>query len=109
VGRLDWPTKLYLLEQAADAPLEQRKKIDIRYHELSAEGYFQQLSAAGVARCVVSDEEIDRAKRNPPSDTPAAKRGRYIREFSGGGDPLEVDWRELVIGSKPKRKVRLAE
>jgi hypothetical protein len=93
VGRIDWVTKQYLLDQvAADAPWEVRKKVDLRYHELSPEGYFSQLEAAGAAVRLLNDDEIEHAIRNPPADSPAAARGRYIREFAVGGAPLKVNW-----------------
>lgn len=93
VGRIDWVTKQYLLDQvASDAPWEVRKKIDLRYHELSPQGYFHQLDAAGAAAHLASDEQIAHAIRNPPADSPAAARGRYIREFAVGGAGLKVNW-----------------
>src|SRR5690606_7437407 len=82
VGVLDWVTKRHLLETAgADAPWEARKKIDIRYHELSAEGYYAQLQQAGWLEPLISEEELTRAMRMPPPDSPATVRGHYIREF----------------------------
>jgi proteasome accessory factor A len=97
VGRIDWVTKLFLLDRTASGFCETaRKKIDIRYHELSPDGYFQTLAAAGLHRRILFDEEIERAMRLPPPGTPATTRARLIREFSGPG--LRVGWKSLSNG-----------
>lgn len=108
VGAVDWITKQFLLDQAGgDAP--SRKKIDLRYHELSPQGYFARLKQTGMVAEVIGEEEIERATRMPPADTPAAARGHYIREFSGGTEALTVDWRHVVLGSgKARRTVQLS-
>ncbi len=110
-GSIDWVTKQSLLEQAGrDAPWEARKKIDLRYHELSPEGYFARLEQAGLAPRLVDDQEIEAAIRTPPGDSPASTRGRYIREFSRGLDGLKVNWEFVILGGDMRKKIiRLAE
>jgi proteasome accessory factor A len=103
VGRVDWVTKRALLEQcAAGAPWAVRKKIDLRYHELSPEGYFSRLCAAGVVRTVLSEAEIDAARRQPPPDSPATERGRLIRQNAAGGT-LKVTWDRVTFGAAGAR------
>lgn len=98
VGRVDWITKRLLLTECGEgASWAVRKKIDLRYHELSPDGYFQQLREAGLTTRVLSDAELDRARRNPPPDSPAVERGRYIREFAGS-KPVRVSWDAVRIG-----------
>jgi proteasome accessory factor A len=111
VGSLDWVTKWWLLTKAGDgAGWAARKKIDLRYHELSPEGYYFKLCQAGVCRRLLTDEEIELARRNPPSGTPASVRGRYIREFAGGPEPISANWQAVYIGSGRRAKiVRLAD
>jgi proteasome accessory factor A len=106
VGRLDWATKKFLLDEAGEnAPWESRKKIDLRYHELSGQGYFMQLAEAGHATKLVTADELDRAVRTPPPGTPASARGRYIREFAEGALPLRVNWSRIIIGRGLKAKI----
>jgi len=111
LGAVDWVTKKYLLEKAGTGlPWADRKKIDIRYHELTAQGYFELLRAAGLAPPVVDDEAVDRATRTPPPGTPATTRGHYIREFGAGDIPLSVNWKTITFGTGwRKRVIRLAE
>lgn len=106
VGRLDWVTKKFLLDEAgAGGSWEARKKIDLRYHELSADGYHAQLAAAGHVTRIVTADELDRAVRTPPPGTPASARGRYIREFAEGTLPFRVNWSSIIIGRGLKAKI----
>jgi proteasome accessory factor A len=105
VGSLDWITKRYLLQHAGrDARWSERKKIDIRYHELSSSGYFEQLKTTGRVPAVVSQEVVDRAERSPPAQSPATMRGHFIREFSHAGQPMMVNWTTVILGSGWNRK-----
>ncbi|MDZ4687722.1 MAG: proteasome accessory factor PafA2 family protein [Planctomycetaceae bacterium] len=101
IGRVDWITKRFLLDEAgSELPDEARKKIDLRYHELSTGGYWKRLEAAGVTHAVLAPEEIERAMRLAPAGTRAADRGRIIREFSSAGTPLVVSWSSVLVGTQ---------
>jgi len=101
VGRVDWITKRYLLDEAgADLPRDACKKIDLRYHELSSGGYWRRLEAAGLTHPVLEPAEIERAMRLAPAGTRAAERGRIIREFSASGATLVVSWGSVLVGSQ---------
>jgi proteasome accessory factor A len=106
VGTLDWVTKRFILAKSGQgASWEACKKIDIRYHELSPQGYFQRLKASGVVGELVSQAEIDHARRNPPANTPAAVRGRYIREFCDDEQGMSANWQAVFLGSGREVKV----
>jgi len=134
VGRVDWITKRFLLESVerqaesgrrkaeggrrkaesagpSDEPPrnslspDARRKIDLRYHEVSPDGYFERLQQAGWISTLISDDELARAMRNAPAATPAAVRGRFIREFADGDIPLRVDWQSIQLGEGKERRV----
>jgi len=106
VGSVDWVTKRFLLEKAGhDAQWAERKKIDIRYHELSDEGYFHVLAQTGLTETLADGDEVDRATRTAPPNSPATTRGHYIREFAGGDEPFAVNWKRILIGRGKKAKV----
>lgn len=109
IGEIDWVTKKYLLDQAGvGATWEQLKKIDIRYHELSPDGYFMKLRQAGLVRRLLNDEEVARAQRLPPPDTAASLRGRLIREFAIHRDAVQANWHVVIIrDGKNRRKIEL--
>ena len=90
--------------------MEARKKIDLRYHELSEDGYHQRLSEAGLVetpcgQAWLNDAELDRAMRTPPPDSPATMRGHFIREFADGNESLRVNWKRVTIGQGRSRRV----
>jgi proteasome accessory factor A len=106
VGAIDWVTKQFVLETAGrDLRWQARKKIDLRYHELSPQGYFQRLRSAGATKSVLEPQEIELARRNAPANTPASARGRYIREFACGDEPIAANWRAVFIGQGRRAKV----
>jgi Pup amidohydrolase len=106
VGTLDWVTKRFLLDRAGrHADWAVQKKIDIRYHELSEEGYFQVLAQTGTVDVLLDDADIERAMRTPPPNTPATTRGQYIREFADADLPLSANWKRVVIGRGRSAKV----
>lgn len=106
VGSLDWITKQFVLDKSArGASWEARKKIDIRYHELSPQGYFQRLRPTGVVNDLLDRSEIEHARRNPPAGTPAAVRGRYIREFSDEDEGISANWQAVFLGHGRELKV----
>jgi proteasome accessory factor A len=112
VGRLDWVTKEYLLIETGEGlPYPARKKIDLRYHELSPAGYFSRLQQAGQTTAVVSESEVEQAMRLPPASSPALRRARYIREFSGSNVLLRVGWRfiEVIKDGRSKTTIDLHE
>lgn len=111
VGSLDWVTKQWLLEKTGrNTSRAARKKIDLKYHELSPDGYFERLRTTGLVVSVLSPDEISHARRNPPLGTPATVRGRYIREFAGGEEPVAANWQAVYIGQGRRTKViRLAD
>ena len=77
----------------------------MRYHELSPEGYFQRLKATGIIVELLDRAEIDHARRNPPAGTPAAVRGRYIREFGGDQEEITANWHAVYLGRGRAAKV----
>jgi proteasome accessory factor A len=105
-GRVDWITKQLLLEEAGrHADWDALKKIDIRYHELTADGYYARLKPTGLPSVIVPPPDLERAQRTPPANTPATMRGHYIREFSAGSRPLQASWSTIVLGRGVGRKV----
>lgn len=110
LGKLDWVTKKHLLDSAlSDTPWPALKKIDIRYHELSSEGYFEMLKATDCVTTLVDAKEIDRAMRVPPAGTPATTRGHYIREFSQEAARFVVNWKSVIFDQgEGTKRVRLS-
>jgi proteasome accessory factor A len=105
VGEIDWVTKRWLIEAcAADEGYAARKKIDLRYHELG-EGYLARLERVGIARTLVSADEIEAATTTPPEATPARLRGQLVRDLGRGSLPVCVSWDSVRVGGRLRGKV----
>ena len=105
LGRIDWLSKLWLLHQTdSDSTWQARKKIDLRYHELSSEGYHRRLSETLELAPILDPFDISRSKRTPPVGSPAAQRGYFIREFAAPECNLHVDWTHAEFEFEGKKR-----
>lgn len=105
IGRIDWITKKQLLEQAgSEAPYEVQKKIDLKYHELDV-GYFAALESRGLAVCLVSGAELERALHESPEDSPAQIRSLIIRNLGRADEKVRVSWDEIRVGGRMRGTV----
>lgn len=105
LGRVDWMTKRWMMDKLGkDAEWPERKKIDLRYHELSEDGYYNQFIKTRPERLLVEQELIQRRRRSPPAGSPAAKRGWMIREFAGSDEAMQAEWTHAMIGRGRKRR-----
>ncbi|QEF98589.1 Pup deamidase/depupylase [Stieleria maiorica] len=106
LGRVDWLSKRWMIDQLGEhAEWLEKRKTDLRYHELSPDGYFQRLAAANPSLALIAPERIRRRRRWPPADSPAARRGWLIREFAGSGNSITADWGYAMVraGGETKR------
>ena len=102
-GCVDWVTKRELIRRAGATGAE-RKKIDLKYHELGV-GYFARLERAGFAPVVVSEAEAVAAQRQPPADTPARARARVMRELIAEAARVRMTWDHVRVGGPLKGRV----
>ncbi|MEL6105584.1 MAG: proteasome accessory factor PafA2 family protein [Planctomycetota bacterium] len=105
LGRVDWLSKRWMIDQLGDeAEWAARKKTDLRYHELSPDGYYRKLAATNPTLALIDDDRIERRRRTPPPDSPATKRGWLIREFAGSDEPLVAEWTHAILGEGKQRR-----
>jgi Pup amidohydrolase len=114
-GRLDWVTKLRLMEayrerdgMGWDHP--KLRLIDLQYHDVRrAKGLYHRLQSSGVVERLVGDDDVRRAMDHPPEDTRAYFRGECLRRFSSA--IVAASWDALIFdtGEDPLRKVPTME
>ncbi|MAI70019.1 MAG: hypothetical protein CMM01_03805 [Rhodopirellula sp.] len=111
LGRIDWLTKRVMIdEMGSECEWSARKKIDLRYHELSSEGYFRRVAEAIPETQLAAPVEVERRRRLPPSNSPAARRGWLIREFAHSEEKILCDWTFALIGNgRDRRRVRFSD
>ncbi len=87
VGRLDWVTKLWLLETFMEAERLAWSdpwvaSLDLEYHNVDPErGLFLGLEAEGKTTRLTTDAEVEAALETGPSDTRGGLRGLCVRRF----------------------------
>jgi Pup amidohydrolase len=101
-GRVDWATKLQLLEayrtrDGLEWSSDRLKAIDLQYHDVRRDkGLYQRLAARGRVETLVTEAEVQSAVATPPEDTRAWFRGECLRRFpeqvvAAGWDSLILD------------------
>ena len=111
LGRVDWLTKRHMMDRLGEeAEWPHRKKVDLRYHELSDEGYYYRLLKSRPDLRLVDDEQIALRRRSPPPSSPAANRGWWIREFANSEESMQSEWTYAMIGrGRSRRRVEYVE
>ncbi len=98
---LDWVAKLKLLEQyrqrdglAWDDPKLQL--IDIQYSDIRPEkGLYQRLVQGGRIQRLLTDETVERARHEPPTDTRAYFRGRCLERYPAA--VAAASWDSVIL------------
>ena len=95
VGRVDWITKYYVLQNLAPTTSwAERKKCDLQYHDLVS-GPFQLLDKQGVILNINSQEEIEEAMLAPPNVASARRRAQAIKTLAYDGAVTKVSWNKI--------------
>ncbi len=103
--RLDWVIKKNLIESYRKKTGKSMfdlavRNIDLQYHELGEKGLFNMLQQKGLVERLVNDEEIMHASLNPPSDTRAFIRGRFVELMKTPEYKCfitSVDWQRIHV------------
>jgi Pup amidohydrolase len=114
-GRVDWATKLGLLENYRDRhgldwEHDRLKMVDLQYHDVRQDkGLYQRLAARGRVERLVAESEIQAAVASPPTDTRAWFRGECIRRFRG--QIVAAGWDALIfdVGRDALQRVPMME
>ncbi|HJU06737.1 MAG TPA: proteasome accessory factor PafA2 family protein [Nitrospiraceae bacterium] len=97
IGRVDWASKLWLLESYREAehvdwddPM--LKSLDLEYHNLHPEkGLYLALQDEGRTPRVTTDKAVELAQEHPPRNTRAFGRGELVRHVLACGPPEEKE------------------
>lgn len=97
VGRVDWASKLWLLESFREAEKLDwddpwLKSLDLEYHKLDrSKGLYFGLLEEGRVPRFTTDRAVELAREHPPRNTRAFGRGEVIRHLLANGPPEETD------------------
>lgn len=107
VGRVDWASKLWLLEtfrtsEGLEWDDPWLKSLDLEYHNLQASrGLYFALCDEGRVRRYVTDQAAELAVNNPPRNTRAFGRGEAVKRLMGGDGRYVITWSGLMVEGKP--------
>ncbi|MEK6928803.1 MAG: proteasome accessory factor PafA2 family protein [Nanoarchaeota archaeon] len=98
-GRLDWVTKKVLLETLVEEDSNISHYIlnvnDMDYHDIDRQkGLFFDLQREGLIERYVSDNSIEEQAKEPPKDTRAYFRGKYVQKIRSRNKNKECYWNE---------------
>jgi proteasome accessory factor A len=97
VGRVDWASKLWLLETFREAEgLEWHdpmlKNLDLEYHNLHPDkGLYYGLVGEGRVPRLTTEKAVDLATEHPPRNTRAFGRGELVKHLLACGPPQASD------------------
>ena len=114
-GKVDWATKLQLLDDYAtrhdlDFSSGKLAMVDLQYHDVRLDkGLYNRLAARGRVERLVTESEIQDAILHPPVDTRAYFRGRCLAKF--GEAVVAAGWDSLIFdtGSSALQRVPMME
>jgi len=101
-GALDWVTKKVLISESGEAPIEVKKKIDLKYHQIGS-GYQRVLERGKFVEELLCEDDIIRAMDEPPQETPALARSRAIHRLAG--TDAVFSWNRATVGKLFGRNV----
>lgn len=112
---LDWVIKRDLIEAYMSRhDLDWRDSkvglLDLQYHDVRPDrGLFYKLTASGALERIVTDEEIERAVNDPPTDTRAYFRGMCLKNY--GDNIISASWDSVIFDLKegPLKKIFMLE
>ncbi len=110
--RLDWVAKKWMLDLfVASEGVEWNdpwlQSLDLEYHNIDRKrGFYFDLEQRGMVERVLTDEQIERARREPPQDTRARARSEVVRALSQNRVRYIVDWDSVYLENERHLSLR---
>jgi proteasome accessory factor A len=74
--------------------------LDLQYHDIRRDrGFYYLLERRGAVDRWITDEEIEKAKTEPPQDTRARMRGDFIKLARQNNIQYDLDWSNIRLGN----------
>jgi proteasome accessory factor A len=108
-GRLDREIDWVIKRQMIQSYIDKRSTtwsdprvfmLDLQYHDIRMNrGIYYLLERSGQVERVLEDEEIIKAKTEPPPDTRARMRGEFIKLARQNSIQYDLDWSNIRLGN----------
>ena len=74
--------------------------LDLQYHDIRMDrGFYYMLERRGAVERILNDDEINKAKTEPPQDTRARMRGDFIKLARQNNIQYDLDWSNIRLGN----------
>lgn len=111
--RVDWIAKYRLLTalRARHPGIDpiRLEQVDMDYHDIANGNTYRAMLAHNAVRSIIDDEAASQAVHEPPSDTRAALRGRFVKAARQVGARYSCDWTRLTLTTPVRRDVVLLD
>jgi proteasome accessory factor A len=103
--RIDWVIKRQLIEayvRRHDITWHDPRvfMLDLQYHDIRRDrGFYHLLERREAVERWVTDQEIEKAKTEPPQDTRARMRGDFIKLARQNNIQYDLDWSNIRLGN----------
>jgi proteasome accessory factor A len=112
-SRVDWAAKKRLFDafehRHPGVRLARLEQLELDYHDIANGGLYDALLRRGQIRELLGEADIESAVREPPTDTRAALRGRFVDLAVHAGAQFSVDWTHLTLTAPERREVMLLD
>lgn len=110
---VDWAAKLRLITamrarnpQITDSRLQQ---IDLDYHDIVNGSIYDRLVRGGMMRTMLNEQDVERAVHQPPTNTRAALRGRFVKAALQVDVQWSCDWTHVAVTSPQRHEAELLD
>ena len=80
--------------------------MDLQYHDVNRErGLYYRMQERGMVERIVTDDDIETGRHQPPQTTRARLRGEFIRKAKERKRDYTVDWVHLKLNDQAQRTV----
>ena len=111
--RVDWAAKKRLFDalrnRRPDVTFAQLEQLELDYHDIANGRLYGSLTSRNQLRELLTADDVEYAVHNPPADTRAALRGRFVESALNAGAQFSADWTHLTLTAPERREAILLD
>jgi proteasome accessory factor A len=111
--RIDWICKYRLFEalrsRAGDVSSSKLEQLDMDYHDVANGSVYNALCRRNGMRVLVPQDKARQAGTQPPADTRAALRGKFVSAAQSHGAQYSCDWTRLTLTAPQRMELTLLD
>ena len=85
------------------------EQLELDYHDIANGRLYGSLTSRNQMRKLLTADDVEYAVHNPPADTRAALRGRFVESALNAGAQFSADWTHLTLTAPERREAVLLD